>query len=72
MCGEAAADERYIPILVGLGLDEFSMNPTKMLSARKMIRSLNHKECKKLAQEVLKMSSAKEIKARLEEYKNSL
>ena len=68
MCGEAASDERYIPILVGLGLDEFSMNPTKMLSARKMIRSLSHKECKKIAQEVLKMNSATEVKAKMEEY----
>ena len=72
MCGEAAADERFIPLLVGLGLDEFSMNPTKILNSRKMIRSLNHKECKKLVQEVLKMSSASEIKARLEEYKNNI
>lgn len=72
MCGEAASDERFIPLLVGLGLDEFSMNPTKILNSRKMIRNLNHKECKKLAQEVLKMTSASEIKARLEEYNQSL
>lgn len=72
MCGEAASDERFIPLLVGLGLDEFSMNPTKILNSRKMIRSLNHKECKKLAQEVLKMASSSEIKARLEEYNQSL
>ena len=72
MCGEAAADERFIPLLVGLGLDEFSMNPTKILNSRKMIRSLNHKECKKLVQEILRMSSATEIKARLEEYKNNI
>lgn len=72
MCGEAAADERFIPLLVGLGLDEFSMNPTKILNSRKMIRNLNHKECKKLVQEILKMSSVSEIKARLEEYKNNI
>lgn len=71
MCGEAASDERFIPLLVGLGLDEFSMNPTKILNSRKMIRNLNHKECKKLVQEILKMSSAREIKARLEEYNES-
>lgn len=71
MCGEAASDERFIPLLVGLGLDEFSMNPTKILNSRKMIRNLNHKECKKLVQEILKMSSASEIKARLEEYNES-
>lgn len=72
MCGEAASDERFIPLLVGLGLDEFSMNPTKILNSRKMIRNLNHKECKKLVQEILKMSSVSEIKARLEEYKNNI
>ena len=72
MCGEAAADERFIPLLVGLGLDEFSMNPTQILNSRKMIRNLNHKECKKLVQEILRMSSASEIKARLEEYKDNL
>lgn len=72
MCGEAASDERFIPLLVGLGLDEFSMNPTKILNSRKMIRNLNHKECKKLVQEILRMSSASEIKARLEEYKDNL
>ena len=72
MCGEAASDERFIPLLVGLGLDEFSMNPTKILNSRKMIRNLNHKECKKLVQEILKMSSASEIKTRLEEYKDNL
>lgn len=72
MCGEAASDERFIPLLVGLGLDEVSMNPTKILNSRKMIRNLNHKECKKLVQEILRMSSASEIKARLEEYKDNL
>lgn len=72
MCGEAASDERFIPLLVGLGLDEFSMNPTKILNSRKMIRNLNHKECKKLVQEILKMTSASEIKARLEEYKDNI
>lgn len=70
MCGEAASDERFIPILVGLGLDEFSMNPTKILNSRKLVRSLNHKECRKLAHEVLKMSSATEVRTRLEEYKS--
>ena len=70
MCGEAASDERFIPILVGLGLDEFSMNPTKILSSRKIIRNLNHKECRKLANEVLKMSSSNEVKERMINFVN--
>lgn len=65
MCGEAAGDELFIPLLVGLGLDEFSMNPNKILNTRKIIRNIEHKKCKKLAQEILKLSSATEIKERL-------
>lgn len=65
MCGEAAGDLAFIPILVGLGLDEFSMNGNKILQARKLIRSLDFKECKKLADEVLKLSSTEEIKRKV-------
>ena len=72
MCGEAAADERFIPLLIGLGLDEFSMNPTKMLNARKMIRNLNREDCKKITEEIMQMETAQEIKQRLTDYKNSI
>lgn len=72
MCGEAAADERFIPLLIGLGLDEFSMNPTKMLNARRMIRNLNRKDCQKLSEEILKMETAQEIKQKLTDYKKSI
>ena len=48
MCGEAAGDVKFIPLLVGLGLDEFSMNANKILSVRKLITGLNFEECKKL------------------------
>ncbi len=37
MCGEAAGDELYIPLLIGFGLDEFSMNSSSILKARKII-----------------------------------
>ena len=62
MCGEAAGDLQFIPILIGLGLDEFSMNANKILPARKLIRELDFKECQKLAEEVLKLSSTEEVK----------
>lgn len=65
MCGEAAGDLAFIPILIGLGLDEFSMNGNKILQARKLIRSLEFKECQKLADEVLKLSSTEEIKRKI-------
>lgn len=62
MCGEAAGDPLFIPLLIGLGLDEFSMNANKILQARKLIRELDFQDCQKLATEVLKLSSAEEIK----------
>ena len=68
MCGEAAGDPLFIPLLVGLGLDEFSMNANKILQARKLIRELDFKECQKLADEVLKLSSAEEIKNKISKF----
>lgn len=65
MCGEAAGDTLFIPLLVGLGLDEFSMNANKILPARKLIRKLDFQECQKLAEEILKLDSSEEIKRKL-------
>ncbi|WP_164690300.1 phosphoenolpyruvate--protein phosphotransferase [Paraclostridium sordellii] len=63
MCGESAGDKRMIPILLGMGLDEFSMSPISILSARKFITSVNYSDMKKFADEVLTMGTAEEIKA---------
>lgn len=71
MCGEAAGDPSFIPLLIGLGLDEFSMNANKILQARKLVRELNFKECQKLAEEVLKLNSSEEIKRKLIKCYNS-
>lgn len=63
MCGEMAGDERMIPILLGLGLDEFSMSPISILPARKLIRSLSAEAMKRYADEVLSLDSAEAIEA---------
>lgn len=68
MCGEAAGDELLIPLLIGLGLDEFSMNSNKILKSRKVISKLNKQECQKLSEEVLKLSSAEEVEKKLQEF----
>ena len=65
MCGEAAGDPMFIPLLIGLGLDEFSMNANKILQARKLIRELNFQDCKQIAQNVLKLNSSEEVKLNL-------
>jgi phosphotransferase system enzyme I (PtsI) len=61
MCGESAGDKHMIPILLGMGLDEFSMSPISILPARKLITSVTYEDMKKVADEVLKMGTSKEI-----------
>lgn len=61
MCGEMAGDEKAIPILLGLGLDEFSMSATSILKARSLIRQLSTDEMKKLADKVINMSSVHDV-----------
>ena len=68
MCGEAASDELLIPLLVGLGLDEFSMNPNKILNSRKIVNMLDKKECEKLAEEILKLGTTSEVEEKLKEF----
>jgi phosphotransferase system enzyme I (PtsI) len=41
MCGEMAGDPRYIPLLMGMGLREFSMQPGSLLEAKRVVRSLD-------------------------------
>lgn len=65
MCGEAASDPLFIPLLLGLGLNEFSMNANKILQARKLIRELNFQDCQKLAKGILTLSSTEEIRRKL-------
>lgn len=53
MCGEMAGEALAAPLLLGLGLDEFSMSATSILAQRKKIRSLSYEESKKLAEDCL-------------------
>lgn len=68
MCGEAAGDVRFIPLLVGLGLDEFSMNANKILKVRKLITDLDFEECKQLAKKVLELESTEGVKRILDNF----
>lgn len=61
MCGEMAGDETAIPILLGLGLDEFSMSASSILKARSLIRNLNKADMEKMASSVLNMSTTEEV-----------
>ena len=68
MCGEMAGDEIAIPILIGLGLDEFSMSATSILPARSQILKLNKEELKEAAKQVLAMGTAEEVKTYIEKH----
>jgi len=61
MCGEMAGDETAIPVLLGLGLDEFSMSATSILKARSLIRNLKKSDMEKLTQEVLNMQTTDQV-----------
>ncbi|KPB05203.1 phosphoenolpyruvate--protein phosphotransferase [Bacillus sp. CHD6a] len=61
MCGEMAGDPIAIPILLGLGLDEFSMSATSILPARSQLRGISKEEAASYREEILSMSTAEEV-----------
>ncbi len=63
MCGEMAGDEIAIPILLGLGLDEFSMSPSSLLKARTQISKLSKAEMASHTDHILSLSTADEVEA---------
>ncbi|TMW71632.1 phosphoenolpyruvate--protein phosphotransferase [Alteribacter natronophilus] len=67
MCGEMAGDEVAIPLLLGLGLDEFSMSATSVLPARSQISKLSRAEAEEAAKKALDMETADDVKAFIEE-----
>ena len=65
MCGEAAADPLMIPLLMSFGLDEYSVNPVLVLTARYIISKWTKAEADALAEKVLAMDTQEEIVAAL-------
>jgi len=61
MCGEMAGDPAFAMILLGLGLDEFSMPPQVIPQIKYIIRSVTIKEAKVFAQQALKLSTGKQV-----------
>ncbi len=65
MCGEMAADPLCTMVLLGMGLDEFSMEPFFVPVIKRVIRSLSYAAAHQLTQEVLRMETVQEVKGRL-------
>lgn len=61
MCGEVAADPLMVPVLLGFGLDEFSVSATSVLATRKVMSEWTKEEAEALAAKVLEMKTADEI-----------
>ena len=61
MCGEMAGDVLAAPVLLGLGLDEFSMSASSILKARKMIRNLYYKDMQALSEKALTLQTMEDV-----------
>lgn len=61
MCGEMAGNELLISVLLGLGLEKFSMTSSSILQSRRLIRNLPHTEAQKVAKTILELDSKEEI-----------
>ena len=62
MCGEMAGEEMAVPILLGLGLDEFSMSASSILKTRSMIASLSKAEMENHTDTILALATAEDVK----------
>ncbi|MEN9531450.1 MAG: phosphoenolpyruvate-protein phosphotransferase [Pseudomonadota bacterium] len=63
MCGELAGDERATLLLLGMGLDEFSMSSISVPRIKKLIRNTNFEDVKAMADQALSFATAAEIEA---------
>ncbi len=65
MCGEFASDEKASLILLGMGLDEFSMSAGSIKDVKYRLRNASYEEAKELAAQAVKKATAEEVKALL-------
>ena len=68
MCGEMAGYPDYLPILIGMGIDELSMASSSIMEARRRIRKLSRSSCASFVNHVLSLPDAQEIERALKEF----
>lgn len=71
MCGEMAGDLTAVPLLLGLGLDEFSMSASSILKVRQAIRAMSHEEAGQLAEDALQADSQEAVKELVASWKSA-
>ncbi|MEA4812653.1 MAG: phosphoenolpyruvate--protein phosphotransferase [Anaerolineaceae bacterium] len=68
ICGELGGDPQAIPILVGLGLHELSMNPVAIPDAKEIVRNINMEDARQVAAKALQMESAQQVRKMMQSY----
>jgi phosphotransferase system enzyme I (PtsI) len=69
MCGEMAGDPVVTSVLLGMGLDEFSMAPSAISQIKNQVRTTKMDDARKIAQDVMEFSTAEEIREYLDKLK---
>ncbi|MDZ4723858.1 MAG: phosphoenolpyruvate--protein phosphotransferase [candidate division Zixibacteria bacterium] len=72
ICGEAAGDHPAIPLFIGMGITEFSMNPAKIFDVCRLIRKIDTTMVRALVGPVLSSGTASVVSRKLQSYKNAL
>lgn len=72
ICGEVIENELYIPLLIGLGIDELAMDSRNILNVRKIINKLDKSDCKELVEEVLQLRTIEDIENKLKQFWNHI
>ncbi|MDR0846047.1 MAG: phosphoenolpyruvate--protein phosphotransferase [Lactobacillales bacterium] len=68
MCGEMAGDQTAVPLLVGMGLDEFSMSATSILKTRSLMAKIDTTKMKELAEKALDSCTCAEVEELVKQY----
>jgi phosphotransferase system enzyme I (PtsI) len=65
VCGEIAANTKFLPLLIGLGVNKISVTPSALLKVKKALSETTYLECKNLLDEALKLDSEKQIEQKV-------
>ena len=68
MCGEAAGDKKLLPVLLGMGLDEFSMSPSSILRSRYDLQYYSKEELEEHIDILLQLATAEDVEKYIDEY----
>jgi len=71
ICGDIVENELYMPLLIGLGIDQFSIEANNVEKLRRVISELDKYDCKELVEEILQIRTIEEVENRLKQFKRS-